>query len=576
VRRLGGAGFLLAALFVTALALAQSPEAGPEGLVWLEYRLRQTVTNGTGEYEGWSDETTAAGRYEIGAREVWARYRWRYLSPDDERTGEEDRRVSFDPLTRLYQYRPIDLDDYDDSTAERLYVWWRIPTEVEVGATIQILDETFEVVGRVPERPDHFHRASILVESRGGIGERNDAYGRFTTTHEDQYWFDAETGWFLREERIEHDRGTLNGRLATFDVQETVEVTAASYLPGTTPTWARDAALFYSESSDDVAARSSERRTARTIQGALPWVGGGLLALLFGYVWWRRRPTKHDYQGKLEALGERDKIPDELSQLSPFFGELVPHLARQARAIGPVVIARGSQGIEGLALSAPAGEAATIFAPDTACCEALRQKIGATHFFSEVRHEHAFAARAAAGQHGVTLTGNHAYNVLETHELLKLEPLPEGASYDRKVVRRATTADEPAIIQVADAVYGGSNRAWIEAVSRSSDVLLVALDSTAPGEPVVGFAIVSVAGRTARFSGLTVAAGHRGKGLGKELNRARVRIAHDLGAERALVEVASHNTASLEIARTAGFTKVGSMFVETAAATETSQKFLRR
>lgn len=569
-----GALLTLAAGCSLAVAAAAQPNAGE---VWFEYRLAQEVVNGGGMYEGWSDRLTATGRYEESGDRMRARYRWQYRSPDDAREGGEDRVVSFDPVNRSYLApRAIDLDDYDDRTPaiEGRFIWWRIPTELAPGSELRILDEAFTVVGPVPPSAATLDRPSILVEQRAGIGGRNDAYGDFRTTFVDQYWFDAETGYFLREVYREHDIGMLDGRPATFDVQETIEVSAASYVPGTVSTWTDAPAGSGVRGAFTEAASSEGRGLLDTLSRNSSWImvaAAALIALLF---FLRTRPRKHDFDGKVERLDAPEKLPSDLGSQTTNFGEVLPHLVRQTLRAGlPVVLAKNSLGSAGIALGAPPGEAATIFARDTAACEALRRELGATHFFSEVRHEHAFLTLAAVAKTpGVDLPGNHAYNVLETHEILKLEPLPPDASYDRQSVRRAKAEDLPATIAVADQVYGTSCKAWIEAAHATGDVILVATKD----EAIVGLAMVSVSGTTARFHGLSVAPAHRGKGLGKELNRARVRVAFDLGAERAIVEVATWNVASLEVARALGFVRVGAMYVETAAAAPVEQKFLRR
>jgi L-amino acid N-acyltransferase YncA len=552
---------------------ASTPEA--PGPAWFEYRLRQTVANGTGAYEGWSDALRASGRYELEGGSLWARYDWQYTSPDDADgvlagSGSEDRRVSFDPASRRYVGRPIDLDEYDERDLPELAIWWRIPTNVAPGDTISILEETFRVEGPVtPSEVTHGRPAILLATS--GTGTRDDAYGRFTTSYEDRYWFDAESGWFLAEQRTERDIGALDGAPATFDVTTGIELTAASYLPGTTASFGRDAAGV-AVPAGSRGLSSAQLQTVSTL-GFLLLLGAVIGTLLWLARRWERRSRRHDYEGRIAPLAPNQQA--DYAALSPFFGELMPHLVRQAQPWGPVA-AWGSLGIEGIALPAPPGEAATIFAPQTACCEALRQHIDAAHFFSEVRHEHSFAARAKANASGVSLPGSHAYNVLETYELLDLSPLPADVSYDRQVVRRGSAAELPAVVQLADAVYGGSNARWLQTALEHGDVLLLALDRSVASETVVGFALVTVAGSTARFSGLTVAQAHRGRGLGKELNRARLRVAHDLGAVRAVVEVAAWNTASLEIARASGFRRAGSMYVETPAAVASNQKFRRR
>lgn len=572
-----GALLTLAAGCSFALAAAAQPDAGE---VWFEYRLAQEVVNGGGIYEGWSDRLTANGRYEESADRIRARYRWQYRSPDDAREGGEDRLVFFSPATRSYTApREIDLDDYDDRAPapEGRFIWWRIPTELTPGDEIRILDERFTVVGPVPPSAATHDRPSVLLEQRAGIGARNDAYGDYRTTFVDQYWFDAETGYFLREVYREHDIGALEGSPASFDVEETIEVSAASYVPGTVSTWADAPPAPAPGGTRTIAstATSEARGLLAMLTRNAFWVALLVLGAIAVFVFVRsRRPRQHDFDGKVERLDAPEKLPSDLASQTTSFGDVLPHLVKQTLRAGlPVALAKNSVGSAGIALGAPPGEAATIFARDTAACEALRREIGATHFFSEVRHEHAFATRAAAAKTpGVDLAGNHAYNVLETHEILKLEPLPPDASYDRECVRRAKAEDLPAVIAVADQVYGTSCKAWIEAASATGDVILVATKDDA----IVGLAMVSVSGTTARFHGLSVAAAHRGKGLGKELNRARVRVAFDLGAERAIVEVASWNVASLEVARALGFSRVGSMYVETAAAAPVEQKFRRR
>jgi L-amino acid N-acyltransferase YncA len=562
-------------------------EAAAEGPFFFEYTLTQQVTNGIGAYDGWSDRTTATGHYEIEEGVIWARYRWRYHSPDDDRSGDEDRRVPFSSETRTYTSAAVDLDDYDTRTSppRGRRIWWYLPPDSAAGATVQILDDDFVVVGRVPPSTTSHGRETILAERVNGTGTRDDAYGRYVTHITDRYWFDAETGYFLREVYEEHDVGALEGARAEFDVLETTEVTAASYLPGTTARWSDIAALdgasgggatgrsnyydTYAE-EDEARARASARHR-RWIEFAL----GALLVLVLGYAFlrWRKSRAKHDFEGKIVRVERAEDLPADPGGTSEIFAPLVPHLVRQTlHANLPVYVARTSTpGMGGVALGAPPGEAATIFARDTAACEALRQAIDSAHFFSEVRHDHAFAARAAASKHIVALEGTHAYNVLETHEVLVLKPVPSETSYDRTLVRRAKGADLPAVIAMLDAVYGGPCKAWIEAAHATGDVILVASE----GNAIVGCAAVSVVGTVARFHGLSVAKSHRGKGIGKELNRARVRIASDLGAEQAVVEVAAWNVASLEIARALGFAKAGAMYVETTAQTKTDRQFRR-
>ncbi len=566
--------------------IAEPAPAADEGPLFFEYTLDQQITNGVGAYEGWSDRTTATGRYELDGEQMWARYRWRYASPDDARSGDEDRRVPFSDAERRYTTAAVDLDDYDERAvpAAGRAIWWRIPVESAPGDRVRILDDEFTVVGRVPASATTHGRETILLERVGAVGSRDDAYGRYSTRITDRYWFDAETGYFLREVFEEHDVGALEGEYAEFDVLETTEVTAASYLPGTLGTWSATPpsppastrrSYGSSASSSDRADLEHAIARERTRRRTMLWLAvgsivSGILAYL-AYRWHKSR-RKHDFEGKIVRVTKPEELPANVTGSSELFTPLLPHLVRQTLQAGlPVYVASTSEQGAGIALGAPAGEAATIFARDTAACEALRQAIDSAHFFSEVRHEHSFAARAAASQHTVALTGSHAYNVLETHEVLVLRPVPSDTSYDRQLVRRAKAADLPAVTALMDAVYGGSSKAWLEAAHATGDVILVATE----GDAVVGCAMVAVVGSAARFHGLSVAKSHRGKGIGKELNRARARIASDLGAEYAVVEIAAWNVASLEIARAVGFTKAGAMYVQTTNETKSDRKFRR-
>jgi len=561
---------------------ATPEEAAVVGPVFFEYRLNQQVTNGVGAYDGWSDRTTATGHYELEDGAIWARYRWSYHSPDDDRSGDEDRHVPFSSETRRYTSAVVDLDDYDQRSpaADGRGIWWFLPPDSAAGSTARILDDDFVVVGHVPPSVTTHRRESILVERVNGTGTRDDAYGRYVTHITDRYWFDAETGYFLREVYEEHDVGALEGARAEFDVLETTEVTAASYLPGTTATWSVAAPAWGSgDTGNSAYYNSTEYLEERARDSALrrKWVQFAIavfLLVVLGYAFyrWRKASRKHDFDGKISRIHRVEDLSAEVGA-SELLAPLVPHLVRQTlRASLPVYVASTSTpGMGGVALGAPSGEAATIFARDTAACEALRQAIGCAYFFSEVRHEHSFATRAAAGKHGIILEGNHAYNVLETHEVLVLRPVPSDTSYDRQLVRRAKPADLPAVIAMMDAVYGSPCKVWIESAHATGDVILVATE----GEAIVGCAAVSVVGNAARFHSLSVAKSHRGKGVGKELNRARVRIASDLGAEQVVVEVAAWNVASLEIARALGFTKAGAMYVETNAQTKSDRQFRR-
>ena len=164
-----------------------------------------------------------------------------------------------------------------------------------------------------------------------------------------------------------------------------------------------------------------------------------------------------------------------------------------------------------------------------------------------------------------------AYNVLETYEILECA-LTSAPAYDASVVGRMTPADLPEVGRLSQEVYGLAGTAWMTAALALGDVGYVA---RVDGK-IVGYGFASVCGAVGRLYGNTVSPAHRGKGLGRELVRARLSACSGLGAERVITEVATWNVGSLEIVRAEGFATVGSLWVESSLAIRPERKVVRR
>ncbi|MFO0708654.1 MAG: GNAT family N-acetyltransferase [Sandaracinus sp.] len=576
-----------------AIEAAPSPDplvVAPPPPAWMTYTNERTVGAGTGAYAGYTDRLEATGRYEMTVQgsllHLLARYRWRYQGEGCE-TGREDRSVDVDRPSRRYLGR-TDLDEYDSQTDARitallgegevadlsadlraLTTWVWAPPGLAEGAEVQILERTFRVVDRPEIEVAGVRVASVHVRAEG-TGTRDDAYGRFDTTFVDEYWFDAATGYFLRSDYQEHDTGTVEGRRGGFTQHERVELTGASYVPGTVSTVGEVApcSRVSWSSGDDASSEDSSSGLGSVVAIVFALVVGLLLWGAFRGGSRVRIEGQHAKVVPVNALEQLPAVaPADAPRLGPFVRHFVEHALRAGEKVACVELADGR--CVGVGISDREASIASIFAKDGDACELLRQSLGVSELFTEHRHEvlpSVKAAAAASGQNALA-----AYNVYETYELLENAAL-EAQPYDASVIARMTAADLPAVAALSNEVWGIRGERWAEAALAVGDLGFVAkLDGA-----IVGYAFVSVCGTDARLYGNTVAVAHRGKGLGRELARARIATAAALGAKRAITEVATWNVGSLEVMKGLGFANVGTMWVESAASARVERKLVRR
>jgi len=542
--------------FLSSLALASlllAPAAHAQVAASFDYRVNRTISEGDGAYQGWSDQLTASGHYDVvptdAAVSVHATYAWHYASPEDARDGSEDRTVEIDRAQRHY-VAGSDLDEYDDVDARSLATWIYVPTTLRVGDEVTILDEVF-LVSAVDEPLSvaGATRTTLHVQ-RQGTGRRNDAYGLFTTTTNDAYWFDAATGMFLRELRFEHDEGvSTDAERASFRQREEVAITDASYAPRVGPL---------------------PPEPQRIVQpfARFSWLiapVGFSLAVVLGFMLVRRvlRPaavrTHRGQEITVDDLGPGAALPAGATGTTIYFGAFLPHfLAVARRTSNRVWIARTGGSVVGCAIEDRVAGVPTIFAPVSDVCEALRMAMHSSDFFSELRHGNLESVMAATQRTGTKLPAATAYNVLETYEVLERTDGEEPV-YDAQVVTRLEEPDHGAAAELLTRVLGVRCGDYLSASLAEGDLAYVArVDGV-----VVGVGLATVAGIDGRLHTLAVDPSHRNRGLGRELVRARVRAMMALGAKRIVTEIAARNSASLENVRREGFTTIGSMYIET-------------
>ncbi len=549
---------------------------------WMTYTVHRVVGDGGGAYGGYTDALRAAGRYDF-TREpdtlrIHASYRWTYRGEQCDE-GSVERDVHAGLPDRLYVGQ-TDLDDYDGRT-EPLAAWVWVPTDLEVGANVRILERAFTMVDHDAILTAGGEVSAIHLRATG-VDVRDDAYGRFDTSFVDEYWFDGATGYFLASLYVEHDQGLFEGQSASFTWTERVQVTGASYLPGT------------SDEVDEVRPCRSPGATSGGAPRSEPSDADGFFAVFFGsslcvslaivggifgalffaiHLATRRGARKIDGRAatvrSVSLVSELTRVPTEES---PHFGPLLTHFVEHALRAGErvAVVDLDDGRCVGLGIGDAEGGVSSVFAKHGDACELLRAHLGHTELFTEHRHEtlpsvHEAAARAAVA------TLPLAYNVVETYEILELAS-PTSQPYDASVVSRMTEADLPAIAALSQEVHGVRGERWALAALAVGDLGFVAKLEGA----VVGYAFASLVGDRARLYGNTVATAHRSKGLGRELARARLAALSALGATRVVTEVATWNVASLEVVRGLGFAKIGAMWVETSSAVRVERKLVRR
>jgi len=542
---------------------------------WMTYTLRRTVDQGSGAYEGYADSLTASGRYDLvpdaSHLAVTASYAWLYQGETCDR-GEIDRSVRVRLADRLYE-GSTDLDDYDDHVGPPLATWLWIPPTAAPGSVLHILERDFTVVGTEQIIAAGLEVSAIRATSED-TGRRDDAYGSFATTFVDTYWFDGNTGYFLRSEYRELNRGLSEGVAASFVWTEIVEVTGASYIAGTTPTLSQIGRCGPSSQ----AGHGSEQGAApgSTLCCSIPVLFGvGVALVLLATLLSTRRAREMTIDG--EVLSTRPvltlaELPPIAPEDAPLFHLFLPHLVDQAlRANHPVYVAQLSRGrVVGLGIADREAQLGSNFPKHPDACEMPRRAVGGTEFLTEHRHEVLPSVVRTAREAGRS-DNPPAYNVFETYDVLTLTS-PTALSYDTALVSRMTEADLPEIAALSAVVYGVRGEQWLAAALATEELGFVArIDGK-----LVGYAFAALVAGRGRLHGNTVSPDHRGKGIGRELARARVATCAALGATDLLTEVATWNVASLEVMRSVGFEKTGSMWIESASAARVERKVLRR
>ena len=554
---LGNAALILTLFF--SLACLGIVAADPTGGDGFSYSFHRHVGSGSGAYDGYTDNTYSSGQYHIlttNASQVTFRatYSWTYSSSEGLRQSSSvDRTVSFSLPGRHYVARLTDLDDYDSFDGTTLAVWFWVSPGVRPGDTVQILENNFTVVAMDATTWSQWVPRRGIAATAAGTGIRNDAYGQFSLTWLDTYYFDAATGYAIAERYQEHDTGFFQGQSASFDWTESFDVMGTTYpilldLPVLGGTIASIGVMVVSTSGVAYGARWRMRTVGRS-----------------RYV---------DSTTEVYRLWEVEDFPRLLAAVSPVLAPFLEDFARKAAlSKDTTAIAVAGTRIVGFGMNNREAKIATILGENTVITETLRSFLRAKDFFTDTRHVIPEGLRSEALGYGVTISESNAYNVFETYQVVRREldggPIP---SYDVTLVSRMAERDLPEVSLLARRVYRVPSERWLRSVFDSGDLAFVAR----VGGKIVGFAFASLANGHGRIHTLTVLPEYRNSGIGKELMRARLAALRTLEATDVIAEIADWNLPSLQVAWRHGFQPVGKMFVETARTSRIQRTIVRR
>lgn len=578
VLRRAGAIAVTLLMVVPLMAVLASPAAAdtPGPGTYFKYEYEQRVRDSTDAYYGYKDDTEGTGHYEViswGPDEASVAYSWEWTYDNNEgdwKSGSDSGVITFDLATRMYTCDRIDLDDaiYASEPPETLGQWIWVPPDVKKGDKLWILDEEWTVtdtdatlwVGWTPRK--------LIEVTSSGNWHRDDDYGVFDYTYTDRLYFCKDNGMFYAERYNEHDEGTWLGDYASFNYFIEINVVEASYTPEVDWT---EGVITYTFWSFVIFA----------IFGSIFWVGYRIRWMTkTGSMRTERmvhgKPKTSSETVKVKRVHKMEDLPKVVDQATVHFGPFLGHMIEKTLLAGDRVAIATTQfnDLVGIGFYNKEAKVGTILAKGTEVTETIRKYLKVKDFFTE--HKHRIKVRSSYYMSKETISrmaafDNAAYNVFETHKVYRLEGI-KPTTYDPDLVRPMKEGDLPAVIALAKKVYKTKAKRWITAAYQSGDLGYVAeVDGN-----IVGFGFACVCGDDGRLHTLGVHPDHRGKGIAKELHRARLETMRRLGVTTVIDEIADWNLASIRISTLSGFKPVGRMWVETVRTKRIKRNIVRR
>ncbi|MGA1819691.1 MAG: N-acetyltransferase family protein [Thermoplasmatota archaeon] len=571
-----------ALLFTTLAVPALSPvgnvaaETEPGVGTYFKYNYEQDISKCRGAYSGYDEETEGKGTYKVTnwnqtSAEVSYSWWWDYWSstePDD--YGKRKGTVSFDRTTFRYTSDHLDLDDpvYRGIPTTDMYVWFCIPTDVDKGDKLDILDSEWTVTNTDKTLWSRGIPRKVIEVEYEGRANRDDDYGRFSYHFIDRLYFEKRTGFFFAERYEEWDRGTWDGDSASFKITIKLDVYESSY--SVEIDWFTMIVVY-----------------SLIIFGSL-----STIYLIYAFVKWARWTRRHlpvtnvremstiggpIDQVKVYRIKKMKGFPHFRNHATYHFEPFLEYWTRKSLSVGDRVVAASAKdiGLVGFAMYNREAKIGTILCRNSELTEMMRRYIRCKDFFSEVKHmvriKEGFSSYPITSSTPNNYKEKDVYNIFETHTVYQLNGIPK-CTYDTDLVRPMKKADLPVIMKLAKEIYRTPSKKWIKASFHSGDIAFVA---ERDGR-IVGFAFAEVCGEYGRVHTPSVAKDYRGRGIAKELFNARLETMRQMGVTIVVDEIADWNLASIRIASVAGFKPTGKMYVETARTKRIKKDIIRR
>jgi hypothetical protein len=212
-------------------AAAPSPHYVPAAGDGFHYEELTTVTDGVGDYQGYTDQTTTTGSIGVtaiapnGTESADYQSSFTYTN-NDGASGSNSTSGTFTFSAVTYHY----VRGSDNQTGYvNPFVWFYMNNTLPVGASFYLLNtemtiESLNSSYAVPTTSTGYAKA---IEADGsGSYQRSDSYGTFTATYTWVAYFDPSTGYIIGYVDTEQDR---NASGDGFTYTDTLTVSSTSY-----------------------------------------------------------------------------------------------------------------------------------------------------------------------------------------------------------------------------------------------------------------------------------------------------------------------------------------------------------
>jgi hypothetical protein len=199
-----------------------------------EYHEVETVSNGTGSYSGYADQTTVNGGETMSAvsgSTVSANYSYSYSFSDNQGSStatSQGGSYTWSDSSFLYVSGTDDETGYVNPT-----VWFAMNATLPVGAKFALLNTNMTIISRnetfyLPAK--NVYVTTIYAQGSGSyVGSpQNNAYGNFSAKYTWNGYFDPTTGYILGYHYVEQDTST-NGNGTGFGYVDDLSVTSTTY-----------------------------------------------------------------------------------------------------------------------------------------------------------------------------------------------------------------------------------------------------------------------------------------------------------------------------------------------------------